>query len=214
MDESAQEESALHFGVFDLDLETGELRKSGVLLHLPPQPFKILSLLASHPSQLVTREEIQQQIWGSETFVDFEQGLNFAIKKIRDALGDDAETPRYIETLPRRGYRFIAAVETARRAVSNGETLPRNVSAAPETAGAQEGSPPPTASTPQQITTGGYTRRAVTALAQGVEEEHRARLRWRRMAALGLGLAGVVVGLAGLMSLNVGGLRERVLTLV
>jgi len=103
--------SALRFGVFELDLKSGELRKDGVPIGLAPQPFKILALLAGHAGKLVSREEVQNQIWGSETFVDFDQGLNFAIKKIRGALGDDAETPRYIETLPRRGYRFIAPVE-------------------------------------------------------------------------------------------------------
>jgi TolB-like protein/Tfp pilus assembly protein PilF len=82
-----------------------------VLINLPPQPFKILALLASHAGDLVTREQIQREIWGTETFVDFEKGLNFAIKKIREALGDDAGSPRYVETLPRRGYRFIAPVE-------------------------------------------------------------------------------------------------------
>jgi TolB-like protein/DNA-binding winged helix-turn-helix (wHTH) protein len=101
----------VRFGVFELDLQAGELRKSGVLLHLPPQPFKILALLASRPGELVTREEIRSQVWGTGIFVDFEHGLNFAMKKIRDALGDDPETPRYIQTLPRRGYRFIAPVD-------------------------------------------------------------------------------------------------------
>jgi DNA-binding winged helix-turn-helix (wHTH) protein/Tol biopolymer transport system component len=105
------EVSLLRFGVFELDLRTGELRKGGKLLNLPPQPFKILVLLATRPGQLVAREEMRQQIWGNETFVDFEQGLNFAVNKIRTTLGDDAETPRYIETLPRRGYRFIAPIE-------------------------------------------------------------------------------------------------------
>jgi TolB-like protein/DNA-binding winged helix-turn-helix (wHTH) protein/Tfp pilus assembly protein PilF len=111
MADRAPAHSRVRFGVFELDLQAGELRKSGVLLHLPPQPFKILALLASRPAELVTREEIRSQVWGTDTFVDFEHGLNFAIKKIRDALGDDAETPRYIETLPRRGYRFIAPVD-------------------------------------------------------------------------------------------------------
>ena len=110
MADRASPYSRLCFGVFELDLQAGELRKSGVLLHLPPQPFKILALLASRPAELVTREEIRSQVWGADTFVDFEHGLNFAIKKIRDALGDDPETPRYIQTLPRRGYRFIAPV--------------------------------------------------------------------------------------------------------
>jgi len=103
--------SLLRFGVFELDLRTGELRKGGKLLNLPPQPFKILVLLATRPGQLVAREEMRQQIWGNQTFVDFEQGLNFAVNKIRTTLGDNAETPRYIETLPRRGYRFIAPIE-------------------------------------------------------------------------------------------------------
>ncbi len=112
MPSPASAHSRVRFGVFELDLESGELRKSGVLLRLPPQPFKVLALLISRAAQLVTREEIREEIWGADTFVDFEHGLNFAIKKIRDTLGDDAESPRYIETLPRRGYRFIAAVET------------------------------------------------------------------------------------------------------
>ena len=109
------ESSHLRSGVFELDLTTGELRKSGVVIHLPPQPFKILALLASRAGQLVTRKEIQQQVWGDETFVDFEHGVNFAIKRIREALGDNTETPQFIETLPRRGYRFIAPVEAGER---------------------------------------------------------------------------------------------------
>jgi DNA-binding winged helix-turn-helix (wHTH) protein len=111
MAERVPANSRVRFGVFELDLQAGELRKSGVLLRLPPQPFKVLALLASRPAELVTREEIRDHVWGTGTFVDFEHGLNFAIKKIRDTLGEDPETPRYVETLPRRGYRFIAPVE-------------------------------------------------------------------------------------------------------
>src|SRR5579863_2386686 len=103
--------SLVHFGIFKADLATGELRKSGRAVKLQPQPFKVLALLLERSGELVTREEIHRTLWGGDTFVDFEQGLNFAIKKIRDALGDNAERPRYIETLPRRGYRFIAPVE-------------------------------------------------------------------------------------------------------
>ena len=103
--------SVLRFGVFEMDLALGELRKNGILVKLPPQPFKVLALLATHRGQVVTREEIQQQIWGSDTFVDFEQGMNHCIKQIRNVLSDSAETPRFVETLPRRGYRFIAPVE-------------------------------------------------------------------------------------------------------
>ncbi|MBV9308134.1 MAG: winged helix-turn-helix domain-containing protein, partial [Acidobacteriaceae bacterium] len=103
--------SVLRFGVFEMDLALGELRKNGIPVKLPPQPFKVLALLATHRGQVVTREEIQQQIWGSDTFVDFEQWMNHCIKQIRNVLSDSAETPRFVETLPRRGYRFIAPVE-------------------------------------------------------------------------------------------------------
>jgi TolB-like protein/DNA-binding winged helix-turn-helix (wHTH) protein/Tfp pilus assembly protein PilF len=104
----------LRFGVFELDLGTGELRKSGRRLKLPPQPFKVLALIASHRGELISREEIQRQLWGTDTFVDFEQGMNHCVKQIRNALGDNAETPRYVETVPRRGYRFVAPVEEVR----------------------------------------------------------------------------------------------------
>jgi serine/threonine-protein kinase len=102
--------SILRFGTFELNVETGELRKAGARINLPPQPLRILALLANHQGELVTREEIQREVWGDKTFVDFERGLNFAIMKIRTALSDDADAPRYVETLPRRGYRFIAPV--------------------------------------------------------------------------------------------------------
>jgi len=100
----------LRFGVFELNLTTEELRKSGTLIKLSPQPFKLLALLASRSGQVVTREDIQQQIWGDETYVDFEQGMNHCIKQIRNALSDSADSPLYIETIPRRGYRFLAPV--------------------------------------------------------------------------------------------------------
>ena len=101
----------IRFDIFELELKSGELRRDGVLVKLQPQPFKVLTFLAIQAGQVVTREEIQQKIWGDETFVDYEQGVNFCIKKIRAALGDSAQSPRFIETLPRRGYRFIAPVE-------------------------------------------------------------------------------------------------------
>jgi eukaryotic-like serine/threonine-protein kinase len=101
---------AIRFGEFELHATTGELRKAGLLLKLRPQPFRVLLLLLERPGQIVTREEIQNCLWGDNTFVDFEGGINFCIKQIRDALADDSEQPRYIETIPRRGYRFIAPV--------------------------------------------------------------------------------------------------------
>ncbi len=102
----------LRFGVFELNLDLEEVRKNGSLLRLPPQPFKLLAMLASRSGQVVTRDEIQQQLWGSDTFIDFEQGVNKCIKQIRTVLGDNADNPLYIETLPRHGYRFLAPVRT------------------------------------------------------------------------------------------------------
>src|SRR5689334_23602588 len=102
----------IRFGEFELEPMTGELRKAGLPVKLQPQPLRVLVLLASNAGRLVTREEIQQAIWEGVTFVDFEHGLNFCIKRIRVALGDNAQAPRFIETLPRRGYRFIADVDS------------------------------------------------------------------------------------------------------
>jgi cholera toxin transcriptional activator len=99
------------FGVFELDLSAGELRKSGVKLRLQEQPFQVLALLLERAGDVVTREELQQKLWPSDTFVDFDHSLNTAINKVREALGDSASSPRYVETLARRGYRFIAPVQ-------------------------------------------------------------------------------------------------------
>lgn len=103
-------QSKLRFGAFELDAAAGELRRSNIPLKIHPQPFKVLLLLARHAGQVVTREQIQDCLWGSNTFVDFERGINFCINQIRSALGDNAENPRYIETLPRHGYRLIVPV--------------------------------------------------------------------------------------------------------
>lgn len=103
--------SLLRFDAFELDLRTAELRKRGNRLRLQGQPLQLLAILLRTPGDLVTREQLRSQLWPADTFVDFDHGLHNAIARIREALGDSAETPRYIETLPRRGYRFIAAVE-------------------------------------------------------------------------------------------------------
>jgi DNA-binding winged helix-turn-helix (wHTH) protein/tetratricopeptide (TPR) repeat protein len=103
-------EKRLRFGVFEINTTARELRKHGVKVRLSGQPLTILEILLQKPGQVVTREELQKSIWPADTFVDFDQGLNGAVKKLRDALGDGAETPRYIETLPKIGYRFIAPV--------------------------------------------------------------------------------------------------------
>jgi TolB-like protein/Tfp pilus assembly protein PilF len=102
----------LRFDGFEMDVESGELRKGGMRLKLQPQPFRLLGLLASRAGRVLTRQEIERELWGGQTHVDFEGGLNYCIRQIRTALGDDADSPRYIETLPRRGYRFLVTVET------------------------------------------------------------------------------------------------------
>jgi DNA-binding winged helix-turn-helix (wHTH) protein len=103
-------QSVVRFGAFELDLEAERLLKNGRQVRLQPQPFKLLRLLISQPGKLVTREEIQGALWTNETFVDFEQGVNFAVKQVREALGDRAENSIYVETVPKRGYRFLAPV--------------------------------------------------------------------------------------------------------
>ncbi len=102
----------LRFGVFEADLRVGELRKSGIKLRLTGQPFQVLALLLERAGEVVTREELQQKLWAADTFVDFDHSLNTAINRVREVLGDSASSPRYVETLARRGYRFIAPVQS------------------------------------------------------------------------------------------------------
>ena len=112
----------MRFGTYEVDLRLGELRKNGIRVKLTGQPFQILVILLEHPGDLVTREQLQQRLWPSDTFVDFDSGLNAAINRVREALGDSAENPRFVETLPRRGYRFIAPLKIDSRPTS--ATLP------------------------------------------------------------------------------------------
>ncbi len=106
---------AVRFGVYEVDLQTGELRKHGLKLRLQEKPFQILCRLLEHPGQVVTREELRQALWPADTFVDFDNSLNAAINKLREALGDSADHPHYVETLPRRGYRYIGTVNGVNR---------------------------------------------------------------------------------------------------
>src|SRR5580704_13421983 len=106
----------LRFGVFELDLRAGELRKHGIRVRLQEQPFQVLAMLLEHPGEVVNREELQKKLWPADTFVDFDHGLNKAVSKIREALGDSAESPRFVETVSRRGYRFLADVKVAEEA--------------------------------------------------------------------------------------------------
>jgi cholera toxin transcriptional activator len=103
----------VRFGVFEVDLRTVELRKQGVRIRLPSQSFQVLAALLLRPGELVTREELKQKLWPSDSFGDFEHGLNAAVNRVRDALGDSSDNPRFVETLHRRGYRFIAPVESS-----------------------------------------------------------------------------------------------------
>ena len=108
----------LRFGVFQVDLRSGELYKAGLKVKLQQQPLQVLTILLQSPNDVVTREELRAKLWPTDTFVDFEHSLNTAVRKLRDALGDCAENPIFIETIPRKGYRFIAPLELKSRGSS------------------------------------------------------------------------------------------------
>jgi DNA-binding winged helix-turn-helix (wHTH) protein len=133
---SPQNVQVIRFATFEVDLRSGELRKGGVKLKLSGQPFQVLAILLERPGDVVTREELQERLW-PDTFVDVDHNLNTAINKIRDVLGDGAENPRFVETLTRRGYRFIAPVEGTGNVARPGEiintvtVLPERRSSAP-----------------------------------------------------------------------------------
>src|SRR3984885_10054941 len=103
----------IRFGAFEADLPSGEVRKSGSRIKLQDQPFKVLQILLEHPGDLVTREELQSRIWPEDSFGDFDHAVNVAVGKLRAALGDSAQNPSFIETVPRRGYRFVARLDEA-----------------------------------------------------------------------------------------------------
>src|SRR6516165_5872325 len=161
-------EQRVHFGPYELDAHAGELYKDGLKLKLQGHPIQILAMLLGRPGELITREEIQQKLWPSEseTFVDFEHGLNTAVRKLRQALGDEAETPQYIETLPRRGYRFVGAI------TSEGIELTEVAEA-----------PVAVAEPRRTETTSNPTKSAVVAIARAPaapsQEAHQKRLRLR-----------------------------------
>jgi DNA-binding winged helix-turn-helix (wHTH) protein len=115
MADTEKAEQILRFGIFEADLRSGELRKNGVKVKLQEQPFQVLAMLLAHPGEVVTREELRQKLWPADTFVDFDHSLNTAINKLREALGDSASNPRFVETLARRGYRFLAPVQGGER---------------------------------------------------------------------------------------------------
>jgi len=176
----------IRFGVFEVDTRSGELRRQGSKVNLQEQPFQALVLLLERPGEVVTREELNKRLWPENTFVDFERGLNKAINKLRTALRDDAEKPRFIETLPQRGYRFIAPLE-----------------------GALPGSPP--SSTDQQLATANHEAMDLTTKKPIIAElpaPGGTRSQWRRVWLAFLACAFLVALFVGF---NVAGLRQRFL---
>jgi DNA-binding winged helix-turn-helix (wHTH) protein len=137
------------FGVFELDLATGELRKSGVKLRLQGQPVQVLTLLLERAGDIVSREELREKLWASDTFVDFDHSLNTAINKVRETLGDSASSPRYVETLARRGYRFIAPVQAPAEPPSLGGPADGGANTVSELSASSESLPPAVALHPE-----------------------------------------------------------------
>ena len=167
----------LRFGIFELDTNSGELRRHGLKIRLPDQSFQILKELLNRSGDVVTRDELRRVLWTSETFVDFEVGLNSAVRKLRESLGDSAENPRFVETLPRRGYRFIASVSVPAMQVAP-ELVPPSPAA----------EPPPLAFGPERV-----VAPPAEAVVQSVEElaPHRlARDRAHRSLCRGPGRRG------------------------
>lgn len=174
MSSMARSTQVSRFGPFELDAASGELRKFGTPLKLHPQPFRVLSLLVENPGKLITREEIQHCLWNGNTLVDFEGGINFCVRQIRSTLADDAEKPRYVETIPRRGYRFIAAVELGPA------ILP--TSSASGSTGVQEIEVP--ATPPQPVDSGAASELVLSSTPTERAGETTARKAWQGRMAL------------------------------
>jgi len=182
----------IRFGVFEVDRDTGELRRQGLRIKLRDQPFQILLLLLARPGEVVSRDELQKQLWPADTFVDFDRGLNKAVNHLRDALGDSAENPRFIETLPKRGYRFIAPVDAGH---SNGRPLEPTIEAPPSPA-----EQPERGAHAQPPGARGATRGLKLKLPAGIP--------WV-IAGLSLVVAGISVALQWRATLPAGGPADR-----
>src|SRR5579872_1654514 len=128
MPQANQPGNCVRFGIFEIDTAVGELRRQGNRVKLQAQPFQVLVMLLQTPGVVVSREEIRARLWGEDTFVDFDHSLNTAVNKIREALGDSATNPRYVETVAKRGYRFIGAIDSSSNgsipASNNAQTQP------------------------------------------------------------------------------------------
>jgi TolB-like protein/DNA-binding winged helix-turn-helix (wHTH) protein/Tfp pilus assembly protein PilF len=176
---------AVRFGAFEADFQSGELRKHGLKLRLQDQPFQILAMLLERRGEMVTREELHQRLWPTDTFVDFDHGLNNAINRLREVLGDSADSPRFVETLPRRGYRFIARVDD---------------SAPPSAHTSPPGDAAPVAADPATIST-----------AKPATELSRAARKGLRLQDWRLIVFALAACLAIVVAFDPGGLRQRVL---
>lgn len=161
------------FGQFELDVHSAELRRNGRRVKVQPQPLKLLVLLARRSGALVTRDEIRTELWPSGTYVDFDQAVNFAVKQIREALGDSADRPLYLETVPRRGYRFIAPIERSTPESTHPNRVP----------------PVPTATTTVRLEKALWANIAELRMA----EERRRRLTYAALAAGSALLAGSLI---------------------
>jgi TolB-like protein/DNA-binding winged helix-turn-helix (wHTH) protein len=178
----------LQFGAFEVDLRAGELRKNGLKVRLQEQPFQILAMLLARPGEVVTRDEVRQKLWPADTFVDFDHGLNNAVNRVREALGDSADSPRFIETVARRGYRFVASVNGAWRTAQPLSSID------------------PPARHSDDPRDGARTRPSIGS-GRGVYWPVTHRRSW--MFAIGAGALVTVLGL--LIGLNAGGWRHRLL---
>src|SRR5262250_1063686 len=130
--EATRPTSVARFGIYEISFQSGELRKAGIKIKVQQQPLKLLEILLEHPGEIVTREELRTRIWPKESFGDFDQAVNVAIAKLRSALGDSADNPRYVETLPRRGYRFIADVTVIDQSIDRTDFLDSRAASATE----------------------------------------------------------------------------------
>jgi TolB-like protein/DNA-binding winged helix-turn-helix (wHTH) protein/Tfp pilus assembly protein PilF len=190
MNDSNGRPRPLRFGVFEVDLRTGELRKQGLKVKLHGQPFQVLAMLLERPGELVTRKEIREKLWPGDTFIDFEHSINTAVKCLREAFGDDTEHPTYIETLPRRGYRLIAPVEALKASSSPlGGGWPREEGAGGD--GVAAGSPAPADVETRGVTPG------------------KALPRPYKPVALGAGIT--ILALVAVFTFNVASVRDRTL---
>ncbi|MBV8205539.1 MAG: winged helix-turn-helix domain-containing protein [Acidobacteria bacterium] len=180
MQEGPQTARVIRFGPFEADLHTRELRKQGIRIKLQDQPFHILAMLLRSPGELVTREQIRTNLWPQDTFVDFDHGLNAAVRRLRDALNDSADTPRFIETLPRRGYRFIGHIEFEAQSVAR-------VAAAEACA-------------PVELSAAPGSRQPAMLSAAPQPEANRPLLPWWRRYPLAMTVTGVLISGAALLA--------------